>query len=63
MSLTDTADRKHYAEILTEIARLVDEGTIKPLVGACVNFSEIAKAHAMQEAHEVIGKIVLKQDL
>ena len=63
LALGNATERRHYGEILTQVAKLVDEGYIKPLVGASVNFSDLAKAHELQEENTVIGKIGLKQDL
>ncbi len=63
LNVTAVSARQGYGQILSEIAKLVDHGYIKPLIGATINFSEIAEAHKLQEEGAVIGKIVLKQDL
>ncbi|MFC3908061.1 zinc-dependent alcohol dehydrogenase family protein [Legionella dresdenensis] len=63
MNLDAAEARKHYGDILSNIAELAEQGVIKPLVGATVRFSEVAKAHELQEQQQVIGKIVLEQDL
>jgi NADPH:quinone reductase len=38
---------------------LLDAGTIKPVIHATFPLADAAKAHAMMEAGEHIGKIVL----
>jgi NADPH2:quinone reductase len=63
MNLTALTERKHYGEILTQLARLAEQGIVKPLVGATISFSDISKAHQLQEEQAVIGKIALEQDL
>jgi len=45
---------------LTEIARLVDGGIIRPVVTEVFPLAEAAKAHEMSETHHVRGKIVLE---
>lgn len=56
-------DRQAYGKILNQIAMLVDNNAIKPLIGKTINFSSISEAHEMQEHNSMIGKIALKQDL
>jgi NADPH:quinone reductase-like Zn-dependent oxidoreductase len=48
------------AEVLTEVAALVDSGKIKPEVSAVLPLQEIRKAHQMVEAGHTRGKIVLQ---
>jgi NADPH:quinone reductase-like Zn-dependent oxidoreductase len=48
------------AEVLTEVAALVDTGKIKPEVSAVLPLHEIRKAHQMAEAGHTRGKIVLQ---
>ncbi len=47
------------AEILTQIAELVDEGKVRPIVGAEFALADIAKAHELSESGHSVGKIVL----
>ena len=47
------------AEILTQIAELVDEGKVRPIVGAEFALADIAKAHELSESGHSMGKIVL----
>lgn len=63
MNIDAKTKRQQYGEILTEIASLAEQNRLKPLIGAVLPFTEIAKAHVLQEQQEVIGKIVLQQDL
>ena len=41
---------------------LLADGTVKPLVHATVPFEDVARAHAMMEANENVGKIILTLD-
>ena len=47
------------AEILTQIAELVDEGKVRPVIGAEFALADIAKAHELSESGHSMGKIVL----
>jgi NADPH:quinone reductase-like Zn-dependent oxidoreductase len=47
------------AQVLTYLAGLVDDGIIRPIVGAEFAFEDIAKAHALSESGRARGKIVL----
>ena len=47
-------------EVLTEIAKLVDTGLIKPHVSAVLPIQEAPKAHEMVEGRHTCGKIVLQ---
>lgn len=47
------------AQVLTYIAGLVDDGIIRPIVGAEFALEDIAKAHALSESGRARGKIVL----
>lgn len=52
--------RKHYGEILKKVARVVEEGKLRPLVDPNIfTFDEISKAHEYMESGKAIGKIVL----
>lgn len=53
-------NRKHYGEILTKIAELVDQGIIHPLVDKKkFTISQVGQAHAHLEKGDAIGKVVL----
>ncbi len=60
--LFGTKDMIRQHEILTEVAALVDRGTIRPTatqsLGA-INAANLRKAHAAIEAGRVVGKLVL----
>jgi len=45
---------------LAEIARLIDEGAIKPIVTTVLPLSDARKAHEQSESHHMQGKIVLR---
>lgn len=47
------------AEVLEQLAKLVDEGKVRPIIGAEFALKDIAKAHALSEAGHMRGKIVL----
>lgn len=47
------------AVILEQLAKLVDEGKVRPVVGAEFALKDIAKAHALSETGRSVGKIVL----
>jgi len=47
-------------KVLTEVARLVDTGQIKPHVSSVLPLEEIRKAHEMIEGKHTRGKIVLQ---
>jgi NADPH:quinone reductase-like Zn-dependent oxidoreductase len=47
-------------QVLTQVARLVDTGQLKPIVSEVLPLSEIAKAHEMIEGKHMHGKIVLQ---
>jgi NADPH:quinone reductase-like Zn-dependent oxidoreductase len=47
------------AVILEQLAKLVDEGKVRPIVGAEFALKDIAKAHALSETGHSVGKIVL----
>ncbi|HCF27059.1 MAG TPA: quinone oxidoreductase [Cyanobacteria bacterium UBA11049] len=53
--------RARYGNILFNIAKLVDRGTIRPLLDPkCFSFSEVAAAHQYAESGQAVGKIVLE---
>lgn len=47
------------AEILGNLAKLVDDGKIRPIIGAEFALFDIAKAHALSESGRAVGKIAL----
>lgn len=47
------------AEVLEQLAKVVDEGKVRPIIGAEFALEDIAKAHALSEAGHMRGKIVL----
>ena len=48
------------AETLTEVARMVDSGQIKPVVSAVLPLRDAQRAHQMIEGKHSYGKIVLQ---
>mgnify|MGYP006280697619 FL=1 len=55
--------RAHHGDILTQLARLVDDGRVKPLLDPSIYpFRDIGAAHEKLEAGEAIGKIRLRAD-
>ncbi len=60
MPLLEGVRRARHGQILTEAARLVDEGYLKPLVDPkSFSFEEVAAAHRHAESGQQIGKVVL----
>ncbi|MGL5835027.1 MAG: zinc-dependent alcohol dehydrogenase family protein [Waterburya sp.] len=56
-------NRAHHGKILTQLAQLVDQGQVRPLLDhQTFNFSEVAAAHAHLESRQAIGKIVLTNE-
>jgi NADPH:quinone reductase len=54
---------KQYGEILKKVAKVVEEGKLRPLVDPNMfTFDEVSKAHEYLESGKAIGKIVLKND-
>lgn len=52
--------RAHYGEIMTNIARIVDEGSLRPVLDPKVfEFHEAAEAHRHLESGLAFGKVVL----
>lgn len=47
------------AVILEQLAKLVDEGKVRPIIGAEFALKDVAKAHALSETHRSVGKIIL----
>jgi len=54
----------HHGAILREVARLVDDGRLRPLLDDHrFGFSEVAEAHRFLERGQAVGKVVLVNDL
>lgn len=49
-----------YPEQLEQIAELIDEGVVQPVISAVMNLDEAAKAQKLSEEGHVRGKIVMK---
>lgn len=48
------------AQVLAELATLVDTGKIRPIIAAEFALEDILKAHALSESGHAVGKIVLQ---
>jgi NADPH:quinone reductase-like Zn-dependent oxidoreductase len=46
------------AYILEQLAELVEQGKLRPVIGAEFAFQDIEKAHALSESERTVGKIV-----
>lgn len=63
-SLFQTADMAEQGKLLAEVARLVDDGSLKTTLGqhlGLINAANLRTAHAMLESGKTIGKVVLAQ--
>lgn len=61
LRLLHSEERVEHGKILFNIAKLVDQGTIRPLLDPkSFSFSEVAEAHLYAESGQAIGKIVLE---
>lgn len=47
------------AYILEQLAKLVEQGELRPIIGAEFALQDIVKAHALSESGRTVGKIVL----
>ncbi len=55
--------RARHGEILTEVARIADEGAVRPLIDPRdFTFDQVGAAHAHLESGQAIGKVVLTHD-
>ena len=62
--MLSNCDRSHHGEILSQLANLVDQGRIRPLIDSqSFTFAEVAAAHSYLESGKAIGKVVLNQSL
>jgi len=52
--------RHHQGEILNHCSKLIENGTLKPLVSTVLPLEDAAQAHQLIEEGHVQGKIVLK---
>lgn len=58
--LLHNTNRAHHSRVLSEAARLVDAGQLRPLLDPhSFAISEVAEAHRLMESGEHVGKIVL----
>ena len=54
--------RAHHGEILSDLAKLVDAGKVRPLIDPkSFSFSDVAEAHRYLESGQALGKVTLKQ--
>lgn len=53
-------DRRRRREATEELIRLLAAGKIKPLISARLPLAEAARAHALIESGQVLGKLILK---
>jgi zinc-binding alcohol dehydrogenase family protein len=61
-SMFTTPDIQKQHELLNEVARLIDDGTIRTTVAehfGTINAANLRRAHALIESHKAKGKIVL----
>ena len=62
-SLYETPDMQAQHELLDEVARLIDQGTLRTTLGehyGQINASNLRRAHALVESGKARGKIVLE---
>jgi NADPH:quinone reductase len=56
-------NRANHGKILAQLAQLVDQGQVRPLLDdQTFTFSEVTAAHAYLESGQAIGKVVLVND-
>ena len=61
LPLLHNQQRARHGKILKEIARLVDEEHLKPLIDPHLfYFENIEKAHSLLESGKAVGKIVVQ---
>lgn len=53
-------DPQHQGDILCQIAELVEDGTVRPVVTEVLPLAEAARAHRQLETRHTTGKIVLR---
>jgi len=62
-SMFGTADIEKQGELLNEVSRLIDDGTLRTTLGesyGAINAANLKRAHALLESHRAKGKIVLE---
>ena len=62
-SMFATWDMQKQHELLTQVAELIDNGTIKTTLGehfGKINASNLKQAHAYIEGNQAVGKVVLE---
>ena len=62
-SMFGTADIEKQGDLLNEVSRLIDDGTLKTTLGesyGAINAANLKRAHALLESHRAKGKIVLE---
>lgn len=62
-SMFETPDMQRQHDILMEVSRLVDAGTLRTTLTdhyGCITAAHLRKAHALIESHRARGKIVLE---
>jgi NADPH:quinone reductase len=62
-SLFETADMQRQHDILVEVSRLVDAGTLRTTLNEVlrpISASNLKRAHALLESHKAQGKVVLE---
>lgn len=52
-------DEQRVRQVLTELYRLVEQGSVSPVVHEVLPFEQIADAHRLMESSDFFGKIVL----
>ena len=61
--LLHNVNRSHHGRILSEAAKLVDEGKLRPVIDPhSFSFEEVAAAHRFMESGRHVGKIVLTKN-
>lgn len=58
-----TWDMSKQHDLLTQVAKLVDDGVIKTTIGehyGTINASNLKRAHAHIESKQAMGKVVLE---
>lgn len=61
--LLHNINRSHHGRVLSEAAKLVDDGKLRPLLDPHrFKFSEVSEAHRLMESGGHIGKIILTRE-
>ncbi|MFP3123660.1 zinc-dependent alcohol dehydrogenase family protein [Ectobacillus funiculus] len=61
LKIINEEHRKHHGEILKKLARIVEEGALRPLIDPNrFTFDDVGKAHQFLESQQAMGKIVLQ---